>query len=173
MNQHCTAVWKDCHHSSTNNCFASIWSYTHICMLIARLSPSHTHAYSLQQLHVLQLTGYLRSMQNQSTENLWGLCLTLSSPVRGTDLWQRSKYIVWLRLGSSNIWKKLWFQPAPCTRIYNRGVFFPESLGNHRNSSFLWFQTDLLCSLMDPYCKSCRCRKCKACFKKKAKISKC
>lgn len=82
---------------------------------------------------------YMRSMQYQSSKILTWFCFLFLSPVRGTNLWQRSGYMVWLRRGSSNICTVLisvylnvlgvldgWRLP------YGAIQYVPESLDNHR-----------------------------------------
>lgn len=66
------------------------------------------------------------------------------SPVRGTNLWQRSGYMVWLRPGSSNIctilinvYLNLLGVPDGLGLPYRVIQCLPESLENHRKFTFL------------------------------------
>lgn len=67
------------------------------------LSLSHTHAHTPEQLHVLQLVVTWGPCSTKAERSWCDFVLFFLSPVRGTNLWQRSGYMVWLRPGSSNI----------------------------------------------------------------------
>lgn len=74
------------------------------CMHIRPQFLSLTHAHTTRTASCFTACSYMRSMQYQSRKILMGFfVLFFLSPVRGTNLWQRSGYMVWLRPGSSNI----------------------------------------------------------------------
>lgn len=76
----------------------------HVCIFSLSLSLSLTHMHTHQNSFMFYslLLHEVHAVPKQKDPDVILFCFFLS-PVRGTNLWQRSGYMVWLRPGSSNI----------------------------------------------------------------------